>query len=218
MMKRLLAGLATIGIALAATGLVLALIELRPVAPPSQVGSVAGPSDSPAASQPEASPGCGVDEISADGPAPSISNRTRGSTVVVVATVVDVGSARWNTPDGSRPAFATLPPRGAYVYRPVTLKVTAPLKGSTPTSVTVRLPGGTADCFTFLVDGAPNLVVGHAYAFFLGPSRTASGADDTATLTVNEGWSMSQSGAVQTPLDGSLSIPALSAAVAAASS
>ncbi len=33
--------------------------------------------------------------------------------------------------------------------------------------------GGMADCFTFLVDGAPKLIV-----FFLGPSRAESGADE----------------------------------------
>lgn len=222
MMKGLLGSVAKVGAVLAAATLTFVLVALRPTAPPSngshQAGSAAGPSASAQETQPASPTGCGADEVSADAPAPTVSNRTRGSTSVVIARVVAVGSARWNTLDGTRPSFDAVPPRGAYVYRAITLSVISQSKGSMPGSATVRLPGGTADCFTFLFENTPELVPGRDYAFFLGPSRNASGGDGAMTLTVNEGWPVAADQTVQTPLDGSLSLQAFSAVVAAAAS
>jgi hypothetical protein len=202
---------------------------------PSQEGSVSSPrttgtpSATAVASMP-ASPtanstagtlsGCGSNsqgELSIDdGASPTVAHRTHASQMVAVGTVTSIGSARWNTPNGSAPTFSQgHPPAWALIYRPVTLSIQETAKGVGVATLTGRLPGGTVSCFTYTQSGAPAPAANGSYAFFLGASADSTGFT-SAQLTLIDAWPVAADGTISTPLDGTLSTTAFLTNVQAA--
>jgi hypothetical protein len=152
-----------------------------------------------------------------DGVNPTVANWTRASQMVAIGTVISIGPARWNTADGSEPAFTAQgnPPAWAEIYRHVTLSIQRTAKGAVATVLTARLLGGTVNCYTYSRSGAPAPAVNGSYAVFLGVSTDSTGFT-TTQLTLFDAWPVAADGTITTPMDGTLSVAAFVSAVQAA--
>lgn len=209
---RLLRILGSVAVTLGLAAFVVFALSLRQATPEAVTGAT-NP-ESPAA-EPSvlATPGtkleCGTSMVSRDAPEPTIANRAAVASAVVIATVVEVSPPRWNTDDGAAPEAAR-PPAGAHIYTPVTITVDDAVKGLETEELTVRVPGGTVGCYSFVFDNTPDLKAGAQYAFFLAPGVDAAGNSEAAELTVNEAWPVVDGATVVTPLDGERSLPAFS--------
>jgi hypothetical protein len=121
---------------------------------------------------------------------PSAAAAFPGNVVVVLGTVDHYAQAHWNTNDASSPMRA--------IFTPVVVKVDSVLKGSAPSSITVRVFGGQVGNVVQKV--TPDLVdlndvaVGRRVLLFLGAENTI--ADGSRGYTVNQAFNVDQSGQV----------------------
>jgi hypothetical protein len=174
--------------------------------------SVASPS-AVASPSPAATIACGSEVIIVDGVLPTIKNVAIESQVIAIGTVEAIGTPSWNTATGAGPTvgFDGHPASGFAIYRPITISVATPIKGSTATSLNARLIGGSIGCYSVKLSSGPDPVVGGRYAFFLDAS-----ADPSTALTVGEAWPVTADGKIKTDYDGVVTIAALIKAVDAA--
>lgn len=209
---------------LLAAALFVPLVFLRPAANSLNTGAATPPPDAtpiadatPAAPADEVDPTCGSATVSYDTADPTIANRAEGASVVVIATVESVGTARWNTDDGKPPAFeGDNPPPDVYIYRPVSLSITTLARGdSLGSTLEVNALGGMVGCYSFEFEDSPELKAGQQYAFFIGPALAEEGTTDPSPVTINAAWPVS-AGLVETPLEGDVELPLFVATVEAA--
>jgi hypothetical protein len=207
----------TVIVALGLAGILVFALSLRQA--PRATGAIAGAAnpESPApVPTPLATPlpelGCGTSFTLGDAPAPTLANRAAVASAIVIATVLEIGPAQWNTSDGSAPK-SVRPPSRAHIYTPVRLVVDQSVKGSVVRRVTVRIPGGTVGCYSFWFHPTPDVKPGRQYAFFLGQGVDATGNPEARELTAFEAWPI-LAGVVATPLDGDLTLPAFGSQVA----
>jgi hypothetical protein len=180
---------------------------------PSPVGTI-GASPSVAASpSPVASIACGSEVLIIDGVLPTIKNLTIQSQVIAIGTVEAIGTASWNTATGAAPPIGVdgHPASGFAIYRPITISVATPIKGSTATTLNARLIGGSIGCYSVKLSSGPDPVVGGRYAFFLDVS-----AGPATEPTVGEAWPVTADGRIKTAYDGMVTTAALIKAIDAA--
>lgn len=111
------------------------------------------------------------------------------SSLIARARVAGIRAARWNTPDGARPA-STRGASGAAIFRPTDLAVDEVLNGSTGDSgIVVRLLGGQVGCDRYSDSPTPEIEVGSEYDFFLGYSINSDGSksSDLGVIDAFEG-------------------------------
>ncbi len=146
---------------------------------------------------------CQAITVIADGPEPSVENNAVHAASVFVGRVIEVGEARWNTPDGERPASAPLPDT-PIIYRPVTVEIVAAIRGpENGERVVLDLLGGEVGCDSVSYAGLPVLTMGGTYAVFHAPP---AGVPSTARTTAM--WPV-DGDVVVTPVDGELTIAQL---------
>lgn len=90
---------------------------------------------------------------------------------IVVGTIAEVGPARWNTPDGQRPARTVCdgePLPNAIIYTPARVRVEQVVKGAiTSAEIDVLLDGGTVGPDSLLTFGDQPLVADQRVLLFL---------------------------------------------------
>jgi hypothetical protein len=134
---------------------------------------------------------------------------------VVVATVKAIGPSVFNTADGRKPLGYPRVGSNATVVTPVVLDVSQVVRGDAQTGpLQVLLSGGQAECVTVTVDIAPELEAGQRYVFFVYPSFDADNTKRPDLPRITTAWPVDANGAVQTELEGSMSLASLAAAVA----
>jgi hypothetical protein len=150
-----------------------------------------------------------------DGVLPTIKNLAIESQVIAIGTVEAIGTPSWNTATGAAPPLGIdgHSASGFAIYRPITISVETPIKGSTATTLNARLIGGVIGCYSFKLSSGPDPVVGGRYAFFLDAS-----ADPATELTVGEAWPVGADGRIRTEYDGIVTTAALIEAIEAAGS
>jgi hypothetical protein len=133
----------------------------------------------------------------------TLEGRFRVSDGAVLATVLEVGAAQWNTPDGQPPAEVDdLAPSA--VMRLVRLSADHVWSGNIDPTFTASVAGGTIGCWTFVSDEAPEVVPGRQFALFFLGSPDRAGLDQVhATLTL---WPVDREGRIVTPEDGRLTV------------
>jgi hypothetical protein len=163
------------------------------------------PSGSPERTR-SGSPECYVINESVDTLPRTVVSLTGLSTSVVVAEVATVGEGEWNTSDGSPPDAAAGPDFNPAVRTPIDLQVTEWISGERDDANIVAFnAGGVAGCVEHIVDNAPRLNRGDAYAFFLQPSDSADGSEDPSRPQILMAFPVSADGSVSTEEDGVLS-------------
>jgi hypothetical protein len=91
----------------------------------------------------------------------SLDALARSSQAIVLATVLDLGAAQWNTRDGRAPGRHDLD--ASHVIRLARIRVDELLSGSLASDV-VAFPGGRIGCWQFLMDETPaDLGIGDHY-------------------------------------------------------
>ncbi|HLO36737.1 MAG TPA: hypothetical protein VK194_11665 [Candidatus Deferrimicrobium sp.] len=134
------------------------------------------------------------------------------STMVVVAEVKSIEAGVWNTTDGRQPdrGVKNGPKFNPEVETPINLQVDDPWFGDAgPGALRVVNPGGSAGCVEYHVSNAPDPQIGRTYVFFLQPSPDADGQRHPELPLVLEAWPVDDTGQVETPHDGSLSLASL---------
>ncbi len=121
----------------------------------------------------------------------------------VLATVLEVGPAQWNTSDGRPPSdIQAVGPSD--VMRLVRLSADHVWSGDIDDTFTATVVGGTIGCWTFASDEVPEVVPGKQFAVFLRGSPDRAGLEEVrATLTL---WTVDQEGRIVTPEDGRLTV------------
>lgn len=121
----------------------------------------------------------------------------------VLATVLEVGPAQWNTSDGRPPAeIRHVAPSD--VIRLVRLSADHVWSGDIDGTFTASVVGGTIGCWTFASDEVPEVVPGKQFAVFLLGTPHRAGLEQVhATLTL---WPVDEEGRIVTPEDGRLTV------------
>lgn len=97
---------------------------------------------------------------------------------VAVAVVQQIGTARFNTPDGKKPSESEMVHFGSkyVIYRPVILRVTGPIKGE-EREIRTHILGGLAEGIRFEVEGTPQVDLGEKVLVML-ENRSITGLDE----------------------------------------
>lgn len=121
---------------------------------------------------------CSRIRVDLDRANPSIRGASAASEAAITASVVEIGPARWGTPDGTQPVVTDRIPSPLSVYRLARVKVLGVGHGPLAAGdlVTVRVPGGSIGCSTFEVGGYPDFAPGEPVALFLGALPSLSRA------------------------------------------
>jgi hypothetical protein len=131
----------------------------------------------------------------------TLEGRLKTQDGAVLATVLDVGPAQWNTPDGEPPADIH-DVTASDVIRLVRLSADQVWSGDIADTFTTSVVGGRIGCWNFVSDEVPEVLLGKQFAiFFLGsPNRAGlEGVRSTVTL-----WPVDEEGRIVTPEDGRL--------------
>jgi hypothetical protein len=191
------------------------------IAPTEAPPATSAPSDVPAsAAIIPAATDCVTLYESIDSLDPTLVNLRVESKDVVVGTVVSQGTPFWDSPTGQAPKPSEQLGEGNefYILTPYTLTVDRTVTGSrTPGTITVVVEGGQIGCDKFEVSPSLTLDIKKQYVLFLKP-RLAS---DNTGATMKEpmvfhAFPMQADGQVLTPLDGAVSLPAFTSALASA--
>lgn len=193
-------------------------------------GATLGPSERGSASSPSAdivpSPTTAPDASdcvtlyeSIDSLDPTLENLRAYSRDVVVATVVSEGAPFWDSPTGlgPKPGERTGEGNEFYILTPYAVTIDRAVVGSrTPGGVTVVIEGGRIGCDTLEVSPSVSLAQRARYVLFLEPRLAADGAGAMKQPMVFLAFPIQADGTVLTPLDGAVSLSALTAALARA--
>ncbi len=109
-----------------------------------------------------------------------ITPSTNKASVIIVGVVQEVGSARWTTEDGQRPAAPHAPDRLHTIFRPVRVHVQTVLKGAYPEeTISLYGLGGAVgpDSVTWLGDDLHTFSAGDTVMVFLGQYPTTPSLD-----------------------------------------
>lgn len=122
---------------------------------------------------------------------------------VVLATVLEVGPAQWNTLDGKPPIDAD--EAGAFnVMRLVRLSADRVWDGDIEGTFVASVAGGTIGCWTFLHEEVPEVVSGRQYAVFLHGTPLLAGLEQVHAVRAM--WPIDPDGRIRTPEDGLLTV------------
>ena len=185
---------------------------------PTASDSVSGaPTDSslPASSAPDATD-CRSLYLSIDSLDPTLENLRSESRDVIVGTVAREEAAFWDSPTGKGPKPGEQPGEGNefYILTPYVVTVDQVVTGSrSPGEITVVVEGGEIGCSKLEVSPAVTLTVRTRYVVFLGP-RAVAGSRAIDLPIVFHAFPIRADGKVLTPLDGAVSLAALSSALA----
>jgi hypothetical protein len=127
------------------------------------------------------------------------------SKLTVVGSVVGLGTVKFNTKDGGRPADPRVRPGNhPLVFTPVTIAVDEPIVGDPgPGSLQAAIEGGTFDnCVVYHVAQAPALVAGKKYVLFMNDGRDVDDSPRPDRPTIFAAWAVADDGTVETPEDG----------------
>jgi len=131
----------------------------------------------------------------------TLEGRVRIQDGAALVTVLDVGAAQWNTPDGTQPGEHPAP---SDVIRLMRLSADHVWSGDADGTFTASVVGGTIGCWTFASDEVPEVVPGKQFAaFFLGSPHRAGLEEVRATLTL---WPVDEENRIVTPEDGRLTV------------
>jgi hypothetical protein len=158
-------------------------------------------------------PTCVNSHLQGQAPPPTIANRGATSRIVIVATFQGLGTARWNTTDGSRPA--RLLGQSFAIVTPVKTTLVQSIRADTAAAPELFLYGGTVGCDTMTDISTPTLVAGTKYVFFIAPVGSPGGRRSGERLVV-DAWPIDSAGLVRTPLDGAVTLKAFSTSINAA--
>lgn len=165
-----------------------ALVPLDPTSPPQQL---TGP--------------CANYSTIVDRLITTIEQDARASSAVVVGTVVGIGKAQWNTPDGRPPQRPDVD--ASRVLRLLRIEVETVVKGTAPAVATIWIPGGMIGCDRFHMGGFPSVVdVGSRYVFFL--SDIAPRLKLEGSMGVRKMWSV-EGDLVATDVEGRVTLAVL---------
>jgi hypothetical protein len=142
----------------------------------------------------------------------TIESLSRDASVIALGTFEGYGPATWNTPGGQRPSKADVESKPARLVRPMTLAVSADLRGVSMGHVAIQR-GGSIGCDSVEYSGDTDRLVGQRYVYFLVPALDSERAQ-TDQLLLLAAWPVGSDDSVRTPHDGDLSIDALRAALA----
>jgi hypothetical protein len=136
---------------------------------------------------------------------------------VIVGTVAREGEAFWDSPTGKGPKPGEQLGEGNefYILTPYVVTVDQTVTGSRPISeTTVLVEGGEIGCNKLEVSPAVTLKVKERYALFLKPRLAADGSGAMDNAMAFHAFPIQADGKVLTPLDGAVSLAALSSALA----
>lgn len=148
---------------------------------------------------------------------PTLENLRRESRDVIVGTVARQGEAFWDSPTGQGPKPGEQLGEGNefYILTPYVLTVEEAVTGSrSPGEITVAVEGGTIGCSKLEVSPAVTLKVKERYVLFLSPRLARAGTKPVELPMADHAWPVQANGTVLTPLDGAISLAALSSALA----
>ncbi|MHB8892157.1 MAG: hypothetical protein ACYC65_08955 [Candidatus Limnocylindrales bacterium] len=182
----------------------------------------AGVTGAPSASSTAASIAPGATDcrslyLSIDSLDPTLKNLRSESRDVIVGTVASEGGAFWESPTGKGPAPGEQLGEGNefYILTPYVVTVDQMVTGSrSPGEITVVVEGGKIGCSKLEVSPAVTLKVKERYVLFLSPRLAATGARAIDLPLAFHAFPVTADGTVQTPLDGTISLAALSRALA----
>jgi hypothetical protein len=135
------------------------------------------------------------------------------SPAIVVGTFQGYGTARWNTPGGTRPTSAEFNSTSARLVRPVSVSVQSSVRGAAASVSHAIVRGGQLGCDVSNFSDTPILTVGSRYVFFLVPIANSTGTP-SADLLVLEAWPIDASDIVQTREDGPVPLSRISTVAA----
>lgn len=184
-------------------------------APPDTVASSPTVSSPTASSAPDATD-CHSLYLSIDSLDPTLENLRSESRDVIVGTVAREGEAFWDSPTGKEPTPGEQPGEGNefYILTPYVVTVDQMVTGSrSPGEITVVAEGGKIGCSKLEVSPAVTLTMKARYVLFLGP-RAVAGSRAIDLPMARHAFPVQADGKVSTPLDGAMSLAALSSALA----
>jgi hypothetical protein len=135
---------------------------------------------------------------------------------VVVGTVTQEGLAFWNSPTGKAPTPSDQPGEGNEfgILTPYVVAIEQPVTGTRAAGeITIVIEGGTIGCYVHDVLPAVHLTAKERYVLFLGDKSTGDGKTKVSAPLVFRALPMQADGTVLTPLDGAISLAALSKAL-----
>jgi hypothetical protein len=147
---------------------------------------------------------------------PTLDNLRAERGDVVIGTVTSIGKPFWDSPTGQRPKPGEQmgPGNEFAILTPYTVTVGQSVKGAgAPGEVTVVVEGGQIGCDRFEVDPSITLEVKGDYALFMAARPAANGAGTMKLPMVYHAFPVQADGKVMTPLDGAVSVDALSSAL-----
>lgn len=209
---------------LAVAMVVVAGCRAGAAAPSAGVTDATTPSDSvagtPTVSSPPASiaPGatnCHNLYLSIDSLDPTLEKLRSEGRDVIVGTVARQGEAFWDSPTGKEPTPGEQPGEGNefYILTPYVVTVDRIVTGSrSPGEITVVVEGGKIGCNKLEVSPAVTVTVKARYVLFLGP-RAVAGSRAIDLPMAYHALPVQADGSVLTPLDGAVSLAALSSAL-----
>lgn len=187
------------------------------VAAPSDTVTGAPTASSPAASIAPNATNCVSLYLSIDSLDPTLENLRSESRDVIVGTVAREGEAFWDSPTGKEPTPGEQLGEGNefYILTPYVVTVDQIVTGSrSPGEITVVVEGGKIGCNKLEVSPAVTLTVKARYVLFLGPRVAAAGSRAIDLPMAFHAFPVQADGTVLTPLDGAVSLAALSSALA----
>lgn len=138
-----------------------------------------------------------------------IANTAYYAQTVFIGHIIEVGVARWSTPDNTEPR-GVIAPGSASIYTPVTMAVEEGIRATAAGDIVpIAVQGGEVGCDRVIYSNRPtNLVAGQTYAVFqIDPSLVPETSRLIAIWTVEDGL-------VRTPADGDLTPEQLAARIA----
>jgi hypothetical protein len=186
---------------------------------PTSSDGVASPraADSPSASVVPDTTDCRNLYLSIDEIDPTLANLRTFSPDVIVGTVTGAGEPFWDSPTGQGPKPGEQLGEGNefYILTPYVVTVDRALAGRlSPGEVTVVIEGGKIGCSKLDVSPAVTLTPKTPYVIFLRPWTARAGTKPVDHPLAHHAWPIEVDGTVLTPLDGAISLDALSKALA----
>ena len=206
-MRRMVCLLASALIALSAAGCV------GGGAPASQTKGM-GPGETPRlASTSTPDPSCINVQTNVDWWPMTVDNVVSRSTDIIVGTFKSYTPARWNTPDGKRPAGVVTDETPAHLIRHVVIEQPRAIRGRVGDAAHARINGGDLGCDRYFQSDNVGLTPDQRYVLFCIPLPPSAGPppDD---VWLYQAWPIGSDDIVQTSLDGAMPLSQLESRIA----